>query len=138
MTEHEIDWSHYCEGNRGWPGETATVGRREREQFRGIKCLEIVGVSKASTTLVVPTDRLPQLDAHWLVLQPSVFRQDPTRGWEPVDETFGLFIGSEELSQIESEVQSATLCHIQSLGEAGVTIENFSDEPIDLVVGQAR
>lgn len=99
--------------------------------------VEIVSDLSVPDFFVVRASCLTQLEAEWLVIQPDVFRADPTKGWEPVGGTGHnrqVFIGSEELSTIKVRPEDpATLCSVSGLGEAGFEIWNFSDGPLELV-----
>ena len=86
---------------------------------------------------VVRADCLTQLEAEWLVIQPDVFRVDPTKGWEPlggVGYNRQVFIGSEELATIQVNPEGpAKLCAIRGRGERGFELMNMSEAPLDLV-----
>ena len=102
---------------------------------RDIDFVEVVVHGDVPRIFILGTDCLPQLEAPWMVLQPDVFRLDPTKGWEPIDEASSLFLGSEELTQITfREEDPSTLCKIKSLGQEAFEVQNFSNDPIELIV----
>ena len=104
-------------------------------QHQDIEFIEIVVGEEVPRIFILRADEcLPQLEVNWIVLQPDLVRRDFTKGWEPVDERVGLFIGSEELTQIElRDSDPATLCIISNQGESAVSVQNFSSGPIELV-----
>jgi len=99
--------------------------------------VEIVSRPEVSSIYVVHVaDELLQLSAHWLVIQPELFRADPARGWEPVGDAYmPVFIGSEEQTTIKVHPQDeATICEIASVQDGrGVRFTNFAQEPIEIV-----
>lgn len=99
--------------------------------------IEIVTRPEVSNIYVVRVaEDLIQLDAHWLVLQPELFRADPTKGWDPVGGSYlDVYIGSEERGIIEVHPQDeAAICVVASArnGEA-VEISNISETPVEIV-----
>lgn len=112
-------------------------GDKARFDASEVDFVEIVSDPSAPDFFVVRADCLTQLEAEWLVIQPDVFRADPTKGWEPVGgEGYNrqVFVGSEELSTIKVRPEApATLCSVSGRGEAGFEIWNLSDGPLELV-----
>lgn len=99
--------------------------------------VEIVSRPEVSSIYVVHVaDDLLQLSAHWLVIQPELFRADPARGWEPVGDAYpAVFVGSEEQSTIKVHPQDeATICEIASMNDGrAVQFMNFSQGPIEVI-----
>jgi hypothetical protein len=77
---------------------------------------------------------VPQLGVDWLIVQPDVLHNDPTRGWEPVPAPpESVFIGSEEATRIKlRQEDAATLCTGRGAGPDAVEVESFADDPFRL------
>lgn len=116
---------------RQYPDNRTRIGARDTD------FIEIVSRPEVPDFFVVSVaDCLPQLEAHWLVIQPETFRANPTQGWEPIGGRFdGLtFIGREELTTIKVDARDdATVCSVQCTDEHSVEIQNFAEQPIEVV-----
>jgi hypothetical protein len=99
--------------------------------------IELVSRPEVSSIYVVHVaDDLLQLNAHWLVIQPELFRSDPTRGWEPVGDAYmPVFLGSEEQTTIKVHPRDEeTICEIASVEDGrSVQLTNFTKKPIEFI-----
>lgn len=82
---------------------------------------------------VVRADCVPQLEADWVILQPDVFREDPTQGWHPVRGQSFLGYGEDPRMRFRPE-DPETLCEVNVDDEGALRVQNFSDEPLRLVM----
>lgn len=97
---------------------------------------EIVTRPEVPDIFVVRAGCLRQVEAEWLVIQPEVFRADPTKGWEPIGGQFHgqHFLGSEELSEVRMHPDDPpTVCAIQSIDEHSIRITNMGGAPLEVV-----
>lgn len=102
-----------------------------------VEFVQVVTDSAVPDFFVVRADCLTQLEAEWLVIQPEVFRADPTKGWEPVGGmgyNRQVFIGSEELATIQVRPEDpATICAISGRGDEAFEVVNMSEASLELV-----
>lgn len=118
--------------------ERVVLQHQEKTTFKADEYdfVEVVSSEGTPRIVVINATRIMQLEAHWLVLQPELVRNNPAKGWEAVGDRFddSHFIGSEELSAIQLEgTEASTVCMIASRGKETFEIENFSEKPLELV-----
>jgi hypothetical protein len=82
---------------------------------------------------IVRADCLPQIEEHWLVVQPEVVSENPTQGWEPVDEV-GVAIESGDQGIFRLQPGDANvICMVRALDADTVEVVNMSQKPLALI-----
>ena len=116
--------------------EATRLGAGEQRTFQALdtEFVEIVVPEDVPRIFVVSTRCLDQVREWWMILQPDVLRNDLRRGWQPVDEAFGPFLGCDEGRAFDfRDHDIPQICKVRSLGETGFTITNWTEGPLELI-----